>query len=173
MTDKYQDFTERLSELILETGCLLQHQSMDPLYVQQPMRVEVTSVQEANCSESILKVHAISHDDPVLAPDDSNEIQPEEKGVWNRREVGIQVNIPIDSSSRITVALGFSTTDADDAGNRTVLFHWEFDDVGDPRVAEMWLRDSKTFKLDCVNVLPPEYVRAFVCLCVQAYDETF
>ncbi len=67
----------------------------------------------------------------------------------------------------------FATKEADDAGDRLVSFHWEFDEDGEPGLAEMKFSDSKTFKLDYFSVMPPAYLSSFVALCDQAYNESF
>jgi hypothetical protein len=156
MPDAYHQFTERLKALLSENGSSL----------------EIASVQEANCPKVMLEIHAVCHDDPVLRPEDDDELEPGATGPWDRREVKLVVTLPCDTGGCVTANLNFATRDVDNAGDRLVSFHWVFSDAGDPGLAEMKFSDSKTFKLDYFNVLPPAYVRSFVCLCEQAYNET-
>ena len=130
MSDAHRDFTERLKALLSENGG----------------SIEVTSVQDADCPEFMLEVHASCKDDPVLRPE--TDEGPGATGPWSRREVNLVVTLPGDTSGCTTAVLGFATKDADDAGSRVVSFHWEFDEAGDPGLAEMKFTDSKTFKLD-------------------------
>ena len=171
MTNEYHDFTERLKALITETGCSLPAEDLDIPKVHKQMAVEITSVREADCPESILEVHAISHDDPVLCPEGEEDLESDTTGAWIRREVRLLVSIPMDSDNGITVKISFSTKNADADGDRLVSFNWTFDDAGEPEIAEMSFHDTKTFKLDYFSVMPPDYVRAFVRLCEQAYGE--
>jgi hypothetical protein len=155
MSDAYHDFTERLKALLSENGGSL----------------EITSVKEADCANVMLEIHAVCHDDPVLHPEHGDELEPGATGTWERREVTLVVTLPCDSGGWVTAELNFATKDVDDAGNRLVSFHWEFDEAGDPGIAEMKFSDSKTFKLDYFSVIPPDYIRSFVAFCEQAYNE--
>jgi hypothetical protein len=128
--------------------------------------LEVVSVQEADCPDFILEIHAVCHDDQVLRPE-----KPGAAGPWDRREVKLVVTLPGDTGGCVTAKLSFVTKDADDAGGRLVSFHWEFDEAGNPGVAEMKFSDSKTLKIDYFSVKPPDYLRSFVVLCEQAYNQ--
>jgi hypothetical protein len=157
MSDTYQELTERLKALLSENESSL----------------EIASVQEADFPDFMLEIHAICHDDPVLRPEDDEDVEPGATGPWDRRDVTLEVTLPCDTDGCITAKLNFATKDVDDAGDRLVSFHWEFDDYGNPGLAEMKFSDSKTFKLDYFNVLPPAYLCSFVALCDQAYNESF
>lgn len=157
MSDPNQDFAERLKALHSKNGGSL----------------EITSVQDANCPEVMLEIVAACHDDPVLRPEEDDDIDPEAKGPWDRRAVNVVVILPCDTGGNTTAEIRFATKEADDAGDRLVSFHWAFDEYGKPGLAEMKFSDSKTFKLDYFSVLPPEYVRSFVADCEQAYADTF
>ncbi len=157
MSDAYHDFAERLKALLSENGSSL----------------AIGSVQEADCQEVMLAIHAICHDDPVIRPEDDDELEAGVTGPWDRREVSLVVTLPCDAGGCITATLNFATRDVDDAGNRLVSFHWEFDNAGNPGIAEMKFSDNKTFKMDYFSVLHPAYLLSFVALCEQAYNESF
>lgn len=157
MSDSYHDFTERLKALLSESRSTL----------------EIASVQEADCPDFMLEVHAVCSNDRVLHPESGDEPQPGATGPWDRRQVSLVVTLPCDTGGCISAQLNFATKDADDAGDRLVSFHWEFDEDGDPGLAEMKFSDSKTFKIDYFSVMPPDYLRSFVALCEQAYNESF
>ena len=157
MSDAYREFTERLKALLSENGG----------------SIKVTSVQDVDCPEFMLEVHASCKDDPVLRPENDEDNESRATGPWSRREVNLVVTLPCDTGGCITATLSFATKDADDAGDRLVSFHWEFDEAGDSGLAEMKFTDSKTFKLDYFSVMPPAYLRSFVALCEQAYNESF
>jgi len=156
MSDTCHDFTERLNTLLSESGGFL----------------EITSVEEADCQDVKIDIHAVCHDDPVLHPED-DDLKPGATGPWDRREVRLAVTLPCDTGCCVTAKLSFATKDADFDGDRLVSFHWEFDEAGNPGLAEMRFSDSKTFKLDYFSVMPPDYLRSFVALCEQAYSESF
>lgn len=155
MSEPNQEFAERLKALHSKNGGSL----------------EITSVQNANCPEVMLEIVAVCHDDPVLFPEEDDKIAPNETGPSDRRAVNVVVTLPCDTGGRTTVLLRFATRDTDDAGDRLVSFHWEFNEMGVPGLAEMKFSDRNTFKLDYFSVLPPEYVRSFVADCEQAYAD--
>ena len=167
MSDAYHDFTERLNTL-LSANLAADDARLEVNYALP----EITSIREADCPEVMLEIHAACHDDPVRRPAEVDDIEPGAAGPWDRRDVTLVVTLPCDTGECVTAKLSFATEDADDAGSRRVSFHWRFDEVGDPGLAEMSFHDSKTFKLDYFSVTPPNYVRSFVALCVKAYGET-
>lgn len=171
MSNDYQDFIERLNVLISQTGCALPKEDLEIPQRFIKMSVKIVSVQEAQHPESALEIHAVCLNDPVLLPEDRDDIEPSATGPWNRREVQLLVRIPIESDDCPTAQITFFTKDADADGDRNVSFQWSFEHADEPGIAEMHFHDRKTFKLDYCNVMPPDYVCAFVRLCERAYYE--
>jgi hypothetical protein len=66
----------------------------------------------------------------------------------------------------------YFTSEAEDAGYRSVEFSWEIDAANYQGLAEMCINDSRRFKVSYLSVLPPEYACKFVELCKQAYTDT-
>lgn len=155
MSGEYDHLKRHLKTLLSENGVTL----------------EIISVQNARCPETMIEVHAICHEDPVLFPEDDEELESGIDGRRTDREVTLVVTLPCDTDGSITAKITFATTEADDGGNRRVSFHWVFDATGSVWLAEMQFSDDKTFKLDYFSVLPPDYVRDFVALCEQGYNE--
>ena len=182
--DGYEHLTERLNELITETGCVIRERDvLEEVRVNLPMFVEVVSVED-DCDASATVIRAISQNDPVLFAPDEECIEIDLTGSWDNRTVSIVVTIPHDSeydededddddecdNDYWNVTFIFETSEAGYNGSNVISFRWDFhpSNIVNLGVAGMKFGDH----LGCVNVQPPDYVRAFVSLCRQAHYET-
>lgn len=155
MSDFASRFSKRLTSLLRAQGSAM----------------ELHTVTESDEVDDAIEVHAGCHADPVLQPPPEVEQAGETIGPWDRRGVRLVVRIASDSP-RLSAELTYATSEADDAGDRSVTFGWEFDDGDTAGIAEMKFNDRRTFKLDYFSVLPPRYVSEFLTLCQQVYNDT-
>jgi len=154
VSDDISIFTRRLESLLQTHGS----------------PVELRSVRNEDGTDDIC-VLANCLTDPVLRPPPEAELAEGVTGPWNRRGVRLVVRIPTGGDSPVSAELTFATRDADEAGDRSVTFGWEFGEAGFAGLAEMRLNDSRTFKLDYFSVLPPSYVSEFVVHCLAAFTD--